>query len=82
MKASPFIEFFIKHNTAANLLMVLMVVIGIISIDRLNRQFFPTFDVEVVGVNVTWSGATAEDVDANIVQPLEPNCASSTMSRR
>ena len=72
MKASPFIEFFIKHNTAANLLMVLMVVIGIISIDRLNRQFFPTFDVEVVGVNVTWSGATAEDVDANIVQPLEP----------
>ena len=72
MKASPFIEFFIKHNTAANLLMVLMVVIGIISIDRLNRQFFPTFDVEVVGVKVTWSGATAEDVDANIVQPLEP----------
>ena len=72
MKASPFIEFFIKHNTAANLLMVLMVVIGLISIDRLNRQFFPTFDVEVVGVNVTWSGATAEDVDANIVQPLEP----------
>ena len=72
MKASPFIEFFIKHNTAANLLMVLMVVIGIISIDRLNRQFFTTFDVEVVGVNVTWSGATAEDVDANIVQPLEP----------
>ena len=72
MKASPFIEFFIKHNTAANLLMVLMVVIGFISIDRLNRQFFPTFDVEVVGINVVWSGATAEDVDANIVQPLEP----------
>ena len=72
MKASPFIEFFIKHNTAANLLMVLMVVIGLISIDRLNRQFFPTFDVEVVAVSVTWSGATAEDVDANIVQPLEP----------
>ena len=82
MKASPFIEFFIKHNTAANLLMVLMVVIGIISIDRLNRQFFPTFDVEVVGVNVTWSGATAEDVEPISCSRSNLNCASSTMSRR
>jgi multidrug efflux pump subunit AcrB len=72
MKASPFIQFFIRHNTAANLLMILMVVIGIISLDRLNRQFFPSFDVEVIAVSVTWTGATAEDVDANIVQPLEP----------
>ncbi|MCE2516353.1 MAG: efflux RND transporter permease subunit [Alphaproteobacteria bacterium] len=72
MKSSPFLQFFIRHNTAANLLMILMLVIGFISLDRLNRQFFPSFDVEVVAVNVTWSGATAEDVDANIVQPLEP----------
>ena len=72
MKSSPFIEFFTRHNTAANLLMVLMLVAGLVSIDRLNRQFFPSFDVEVVAVGVTWSGATAEDVDANIVQPLEP----------
>ncbi|MGC6484991.1 MAG: efflux RND transporter permease subunit [Candidatus Puniceispirillales bacterium] len=72
MRSSPFIEFFIRHNTAANLLMVLMLVAGLVSIDRLNRQFFPSFDVEVVAVGVSWSGATAEDVDANIVQPLEP----------
>ena len=72
MKASPFIQFFIRHNTAANLLMILMLVIGLLSLDRLNRQFFPDFDVEVVVVSVTWTGATAEDVDANIVQPLEP----------
>ena len=72
MKASPFLQFFIRHNTAANLLMILMLVIGFLSLDRLNRQFFPSFDVEVVAVSVTWTGATAEDVDANIVQPLEP----------
>jgi multidrug efflux pump subunit AcrB len=72
MKASPFLDFFIRHKTAANLLMILMIVIGFVSLDRLNRQFFPSFDVEVVGVSVVWTGATAEDVDANIVQPLEP----------
>jgi multidrug efflux pump subunit AcrB len=72
MKAAPLLDFFIRHKTAANLLMILMIVIGFVSLDRLNRQFFPSFDVEVVGISVTWTGATAEDVDANIVQPLEP----------
>ena len=72
MTASPFLDFFIRHKTAANLLMILMLVLGVVSLDRLNRQFFPSFDVEVVAVSVTWTGATAEDVDANIVQPLEP----------
>ena len=78
MKSSPIIEFFTRHNTAANLLMVLMLVVGLVSIDRLNRQFFPDFNVEVVAVGVTWSGATAEDVDVNIVQPLEPELRSIT----
>lgn len=72
MKSSSFLQFFIDHKTAANLLMVLMLVVGILSLDRLNRQFFPSFDVEVVVVDVKWTGATAEDVDANIVQLLEP----------
>ena len=72
MRASPFIEFFIRHKTASNLLMVLMLVVGLVSLDRLNRQFFPNFDVEVVAVAVVWTGATAEDIDANIVQVVEP----------
>ena len=69
---SSMIEFFARHRTAANIVMVVMVVTGIISADRLNRQFFPDVDVEIVAVSVVWSGATAEDVDSNIVQPLEP----------
>ncbi|XDZ64610.1 efflux RND transporter permease subunit [Alphaproteobacteria bacterium LSUCC0684] len=72
MNASPFLQFFIRHKTAANLLMILMLVVGLISLERLNRQFFPSFEVELVVVNVGWSGATAEDIDANIIQPLEP----------
>ncbi|CAI8446560.1 MAG: multidrug transporter [SAR116 cluster bacterium MED-G04] len=72
MKSSPILEFFIRHKTAANLLMVMMLVVGFVSADRLNRQFFPDFDVEVVSVSVVWTGATAEDIDANIVQVVEP----------
>ena len=72
MKPSAFLEFFIKHRTAANLLMLLMIAVGMMSLSNLNRQFFPDFSIEVVGVSVQWTGATAEDVDANIVQLLEP----------
>ena len=69
---SSMIEFFARHRTAANILMILMLVVGGMSAARLNKQFFPDIDVEVVAVSVSWSGATAEDVDANIIQTLEP----------
>ena len=66
------VEFFARHRTAANIIMILMLVVGSMSAARLNKQFFPDIDVEVVAVSVDWSGATAEDIDANIVQTLEP----------
>ena len=66
------IKFFVTHRTAANLIMILMILIGIISAGRINKQFFPDISVDVIGVSVAWSGATAEDIDSNIIQSLEP----------
>ena len=71
-KESGFLKFFVQHRTAANIIMILMIVIGLLSIGRLNKQFFPDFDVEVVGVTIDWPGATAEEIDQNIIQLLEP----------
>lgn len=66
------VGFFTRHKTAPNLIMFLMILLGIVGLTRLNVQFFPSFGIDVVSVSVTWSGAGAEDVDANIVQALEP----------
>lgn len=63
---------FARHRTAANLLMTLMIVGGLGSLTRLNTQFFPDFGIDIVSVSVEWPGASAEDVDANIVQAIEP----------
>ena len=38
-----------------------------------NCKFFPNFDVETISVSIEWPGATAEEVDNNIVQLLEPD---------
>ena len=38
---SQLIEFFVKHRTAANLIMIIMIIVGGLSAARLNKQFFP-----------------------------------------
>ena len=60
-----------SHPVACNLLMTIMLIAGAWSLTRLNTQFFPTFDIEFVVVNVKWSGASAEDVEAAITEPIE-----------
>ncbi len=66
------IALFARHPTAANLLMAAMIVIGLLALGRMNKQFFPDFGIDTVVVTVTWPGAGAEDVDNAVVQALEP----------
>ena len=65
------IGLFAHHKVAANLLMAIMILSGIFALDRLNVQFFPSFDLDIVTVRVVWTGASAEDVEDGITNPLE-----------
>lgn len=71
-RAPWLIALFTRHRTAANLLMVLMIIAGLFSLTRMNTQFFPDFGIDIVVVSVAWPGASASDVDQNIVQAIEP----------
>ena len=62
---------FASHPVACNLLMVIMLLVGAWALTRLNTQFFPTFDVDFVTIGVKWTGASAEDVEAAITDPIE-----------
>ncbi|WP_274960839.1 efflux RND transporter permease subunit [Lentibacter algarum] len=66
------ISYFTRHRTVANLLLVSLIVAGLVAMPRMRAQFFPDVIVDNVSVSVTWEGAGAEDVDAGIVQVLEP----------
>lgn len=70
--ATGLVGLFARHPTAGNVLMILMLLAGVVGIAKLNRQFFPDFGIDVVVVSVVWPGATAEDVEANIVEAIEP----------
>lgn len=65
------IAVFARHRLLANLLMAALLILGVISLTRMNIQFFPTFALDVISVRVVWSGASAEDVERGIVIPLE-----------
>ncbi|MDO6562677.1 efflux RND transporter permease subunit [Amphritea sp. 1_MG-2023] len=65
------ISLFAEHRVAANLLMMLMILAGIWGLKKLNTQFFPTFELDIITVAVPWSGAAAEDVELSIILPIE-----------
>ncbi|MFT6122972.1 MAG: multidrug efflux pump subunit AcrB [Oleiphilaceae bacterium] len=62
---------FAQHKVAANLLMLIMLLAGAISLIKLNTQFLPNFEPDFITARVAWPGATAEDVAKSIITPLE-----------
>ena len=70
--ASGLLGYFVRHRTIANLLLLLMLAAGISAMPNMRAQFFPDVIIDNVTVSVSWDGAGAEDVDAAIVQVLEP----------
>ena len=70
--AKGILSYFVRHRTAANLLLVLMVVAGLAAAPNMRAQFFPDVIVDNVTVSTVWRGAGAEDIDAAVVQVLEP----------
>ncbi|RBW52214.1 efflux RND transporter permease subunit [Ruegeria sp. A3M17] len=70
--AGGILSYFTRHKTVANLLLLVMLVLGAAAIPNMRAQFFPDVVLERVDVRVDWDGAGPEDVDNGIVQVLEP----------
>ena len=65
------IRFFSLHPTAANLLMMLLLVIGLITLPQIKRETFPKVDAYSVQIQVPYPGATPMDVEQGICLTLE-----------
>jgi len=70
--AGGILAYFAQHRTAANLLLLVMLALGIAAAPKMRAQFFPDVIIETVSVSARWDGAGAEDTDSAIVQVLEP----------
>lgn len=66
------IRHFVRHPTAANLVMALMLLFGVLGALGIRAQLLPDTPQNTVTVSVVWPGAGPEEVDRGIVQALEP----------
>ncbi|MEE9447442.1 MAG: efflux RND transporter permease subunit [Arenicellales bacterium] len=70
-KHGGLIGLFTRHKVAANMLMAMMILSGIIALKLLNVQFFPSAEPRIVNVITAWGGASTEDIESAITTPLE-----------
>ena len=70
--ATGIFSYFTRHRTAANLILVVMLALGLVAMTQIRSQFFPDVVVENVRVAVAWDGAGPEDIDTAVVALLEP----------
>ena len=71
-KASTLLGYFVSHRTAANLLLMVMIVAGIVAGTKIRAQFFPDVAVDKVNVTIAWSGVGPREMDEAIVSRIEP----------
>ncbi len=61
----------LEHKTAANLFLLLMIILGFYASKVLNTQFFPNYSIDYITVNVEWPGASPKDIEYSIIKPIE-----------
>jgi len=65
------ITWFIKNPIAGNLLMVLLIIGGFASIPKLDKQFFPTPEINQIQIRMEFRGASPSEVEEQISVRIE-----------
>jgi multidrug efflux pump len=68
-------EISIRRPVFATVLSLLVVLIGLVSFDRLSVREYPKIDEPVVTVSVRYPGASAEVIETQVTKPLEDSIA-------
>lgn len=67
------IAWMVKNPVAANLIMIVLLVGGLLSLTVIKQEVFPDFDLDIVNISVPYPGASPEEVEQGIVLAIEEN---------
>ncbi len=70
-KAKGTIAFMAKNPVAANLLMMVIVIGGLLGVSRIKQEVFPEFTLDIVTVGVPYPGASPHEVEQGITLAVE-----------
>ena len=71
MQHKGIVAWFAQNAVAANLLMIIAFIGGVIGFTQLEREVFPQADFNGASVSISWPGASPADVEEQIVTRLE-----------
>ena len=60
-----------RHTVAANLVMLIFILGGLLVGTRLKQEVFPQFDVDLIRVSVAYPGASPQEIEQGIVLAIE-----------
>ena len=65
------ISWFARNGVAANLLMIVIIVMGSMTIPRLKKEVFPEYAIDMVTVSVDFRGGTPEEIEETVCIRIE-----------
>ncbi|CAK8716274.1 Efflux RND transporter permease subunit [Candidatus Electrothrix laxa] len=68
---SGLIAWMAGNHVAANLLMFLLVIGGLIAANRITKEVFPSYDLDIVNISMSYPGASPEEVEQGIILAME-----------
>ncbi|TQO39494.1 multidrug efflux pump subunit AcrB [Arenibacter algicola] len=67
------IAYFIKYHVAVNVIIVAFIIFGVVGALSLKSSYFPLTDSKNISINVTYPGASPQEVEEGIVLKIEDN---------
>jgi multidrug efflux pump subunit AcrB len=67
------IAYFIKYHVAVNVVIIAFFIFGIVGALSLKSSFFPLTDSKNVSINITYPGASPQEIEEGIVLKIEDN---------
>lgn len=70
-KQTGLIAFFANNSVAANLMMIFIVIMGLISYFTIQRQMFPNIEINYITIDTIYRGASPQEIEESILIKVE-----------
>lgn len=67
------LKFFIKYPTWPNVIKILVLIFGLMAVFNLKSSFFPEKELRVINIQITYPGASPEEIEKGVINKIEDN---------
>lgn len=70
-KTTGLIAFFAHNSVAANLMMVFIIIMGLVSYFNIQRQMFPNIEINYINIYANYPGASPQEIEESVMIKIE-----------